>query len=352
MIPAGNPFKNGGGQASTYAYGIRNPFRFSFDRGSGDLLLGDVGQNQWEEIDRIQAPGANLAWPCREGANDHITSAPKCPNAKAGFLEPIFQYPHSGAQKAIIGGAVYRGKALPQMVGTYIFGDEVSGEIWALKYDPVTGRPSRVQLNSQGPNGNWTHFAEDTNGELYAVDLAGKIYQMTAATGADAGAPVAAFPDMLSKTGCVDKANPKLPASGLIPYSVNSPLWSDGAQKERWLAIPDGAKIAVDADGHLDLPIGSVLVKTFSLGGKRIETRLLARHTDGGWAGYTYEWDDAETDATLLPSSKSKTVGAQSWYYPSRSDCFSCHSGVAKRTLGMELGQLNRTDVYPTTNRI
>jgi uncharacterized repeat protein (TIGR03806 family) len=108
----------------------------------------------------------------------------------------------------------------------------------------------------------------------------------------------------------------------------------------------------VDAAGHLDLPIGSVLMKTFSLGGKRIETRLFVHHADGDWAGYTYEWNDAETDATLLPSSKSKAVGAQTWTYPSRSDCFSCHSGTAKRTLGMELGQLNGDYVYPSTNRI
>ena len=317
-VPASNPFASGGGQASTYAYGIRNPFRFSFDRVAGDLWLGDVGQDLWEEVDRIVSPGANLGWSCREGANDFaITDTARCPNPKAGFLEPVIEYPHSGAAKAVIGGSVYRGKALPSVVGTYIFGDEVTGEIWSLTYDPVTGVPGMTQLNAQGPNGNWVHFAEDEDGELYVVDLNGKIYEMVAnPTATDAGAPAVSFPDKLSKTGCVDPKNPTNPVAGLVPYSVQSPLWSDGAMKERWLAVPDTKKIAIGPDGHFDLPIGSVLMKTFSLGGKRIETRLLAHHDDGGWAGYTYEWDDAETDATLLPSSKSKTVAGQSWYYP------------------------------------
>jgi uncharacterized repeat protein (TIGR03806 family) len=355
VVPDGNPFKAGSGQPSTYVYGLRNPFRFSFDRVSGDMWIGDVGQGVWEEIDRVLAPGANLGWPCREGAHDYaaITDALRCPNPKAGFLEPVFDYDHGGGvPKAVTGGVVYRGKAIPQLVGTYLFGDSSTAELWSLRYDPVTGKPSSVRLNPAGPNGSWLHFAEDSDGEVYVVDIGGKVYKIVpAAPAADAGTP-AAFPEKLSATGCVDPKDPRIPAAGLVPYGVNSPLWSDGAQKDRWLAIPDGKTIAVDAAGHLDLPIGSVLMKTFSLGGKRIETRLFVHHADGDWAGYTYEWNDAETEATLLPSSKSKTVGAQTWSYPSRSDCFSCHSGAAKRTLGMELGQLNRDYVYPSTNRI
>jgi len=93
-------------------------------------------------------------------------------------------------------------------------------------------------------------------------------------------------------------------------------------------------------------------VKNFTVGGKRIETRLFMRHDDGGWAGYTYEWLDDESDALLLPSGKRKTVGSQSWYYPARSECVFCHSEAAGRTLGPEIGQLNGDFVYPSTNRI
>lgn len=352
VVPNGNPFKNGGGQDSTYAFGLRNPFRFSFDRVAGDLWIGDVGQNLWEEIDRVSAPGANFGWSCLEGTHDYASNdMARCPNARAGFVAPVFEYGHTGgASKAVIGGVVYRGSAAPQMIGSYIFADEVSGELWALQYDMMTNAWKSVQLNSQGPSGNWVQIAEDDAGEVYALDLSGKIYKLAAA--ALDGGTGTTFPDLLSKTGCFDPMNAKNPVAGAIPYTVNSPLWSDGAKKDRWLAIPDGKKIAIGTDGHLDLPIGSVLIKTFTVGGKRTETRLLARHDDGGWAGYTYEWNDAETDATLLPSSKSKPVGMQTWYFPSRSDCFECHSGAAQRTLGMELGQLNGDEIYPVTNRV
>jgi hypothetical protein len=95
-----------------------------------------------------------------------------------------------------------------------------------------------------------------------------------------------------------------------------------------------------------------VLVKTFTVGGKRIETRLFMRHDDGGWNGYTYEWLDDQSDALLLPAGKTKVVGTQTWTYPSRSDCVSCHSDAAGRSLGLELAQLNGDYVYPSTNRI
>ena len=88
------------------------------------------------------------------------------------------------------------------------------------------------------------------------------------------------------------------------------------------MALPDGGQIHVNDDGDWDLPIGTVLMKEFSLGGKRVETRLLVHHDDGDWAGYSYEWSDDQTDATLLPASKTKDLGnGQTWYFPSRTDC-------------------------------
>ncbi|RPJ58456.1 MAG: hypothetical protein EHM24_28700 [Acidobacteria bacterium] len=134
---------------------------------------------------------------------------------------------------------------------------------------------------------------------------------------------------------------------GLIPYDVNSPLWSDGAQKERFLAVPDGKTIHVGPDGDWDFPEGSVLVKTFLLEGTRVETRLFMRHPDGVWAGYSYEWNDAQTDATLLDGSLEKQVAGRTWYFPSRAECLRCHTTAAGRTLGLETAQLNRSLRYP-----
>lgn len=158
------------------------------------------------------------------------------------------------------------------------------------------------------------------------------------------GAPPAM---VLSMTGCVDPVDATRPAAALIPYGVNVPLWSDGAEKQRFLALPDGARIHIAADGDFDLPPGSVLVKTFLIGARRIETRLLLRYLDGQWAGFSYEWNDVQTDAALLTAAKSKSVGTQNWYFPSSSDCLRCHTAKAGGSLGLEIGQLNQDFAYP-----
>jgi len=340
-IPPTNPFAMGGGEPATFAYGFRNPFRFSIDRGTGLAWVGDVGQNLWEEIDPTIKLGGNYGWRFREGTHCY-NPANNCPTA--GLIDPIHEYDH-GQGSAVIGGVVYRGKALPDFVGTYLFADNGSGRVWTLAID--MNNKAVVTEIMNGGGGAWVDFGEDQDGEVYALSIAGGIYKLVAA----GMAMPSTFPDKLSKTGCV-ASNPLVPADGLIPFAPVSPLWSDGAQKERFMAVPDGKQITIGADGDFDFPNGTVLVKNFSIGGKRVETRLLIRHDDGGWAGYSYEWDDAQTDATLLASSKAKQVGNQTWYYPSRSECMRCHTAAAGRSLGPETGQLNSDLVYPTTNRL
>ncbi|HKY40248.1 MAG TPA: hypothetical protein VJN18_30140, partial [Polyangiaceae bacterium] len=179
-------------------------------------------------------------------------------------------------------------------------------------------------------------------------------------------------PILLSETECVNMLDPALPAAGLVPYSVRSALWSDGATKERFIRVPDGEKIhvvdcATDADlcgdpggggdglddGHWQVPIGTVLVKSFSIEEKRIETRLLMRRSLTIWKGFSYEWDDAGTEATLVddaeyPAGKDKPVGSgtQSWHYPSRSQCLECHIRYAGRSLGPSTPQLSSDFAY------
>lgn len=175
----------------------------------------------------------------------------------------------------------------------------------------------------------------------------------------------------LSATGCVDPSDARRPARSLIPYDVNSPLWSDGAAKQRFLALPDGATIHVKDctrepatcalasqggttfdEGHWILPVGTVLMKTFSFAGKLVETRLFIRFPDL-WYGFSYQWDGNQTDATLV--SENGLTGAivndqgvtQSWYYPSRNDCLECHNDAVGGSLGPETRQLNRTFTYP-----
>lgn len=344
-IPAGNPFATSGGLPEIYAWGFRQPWRFSFDRVTGDLWSPDIGQASWEEIDRVEV-GKNYGWPCREGAHDYASGdTSKCPST-SGLTNPVYEYSSSGGASAI-GGYLYRGAAAPAFAGTYVFGDQVRRDAHAFRWDAQTGQVTSVPINEGGATIEYTSFAEDDAGEIYATGVFQTgIYKLVPQAGG-----TSTFPDRLSRTGCFDAADPKRTTSGVIPYRVNAPFWSDGLDKERGLGLPNGTTITVGADGDFTLPIGSVLTKTFSLAGKRIETRLFMRHANGAWAGYSYEWNDAQTDAFLLPDAKTKSIGDRNWTFPSRTDCMRCHTSAAGWTLGLELGQLNGDLTYPSTGR-
>jgi uncharacterized repeat protein (TIGR03806 family) len=144
----------------------------------------------------------------------------------------------------------------------------------------------------------------------------------------------------------------KKPASGLIPFDVASPLWSDGAAKKRWMALPEGKKIKIQDTGDFDFPNGTVLLKSFEVQGQLAETRFMVRHDDGAWTGYTYAWDADLKDATLLgPDGDSRFIKDQDWVFPSRQNCLDCHTMGAGRALGPELGQLNSEFIYPGNKR-
>lgn len=341
LIPADNPFANGiGGAPEIYAWGLRNPWRGSFDSATGDFWLGDVGANEYEEVDRI-IKGGNYGWPIKEGL--HCINRTSC--SDVGLIDPIIEYPHADGSNAVIGGYVYNGSKIPDLRGTYIYGDVSTGDISGIFYDNAGTAYSQLLLNI---GQNIFGFSEGPNSELYVLRF-NKAEEIVAAQ----GQVVDTFPALLSQTGCVDPGDPKAPASGLIPYSVVAPLWSDGAIKKRWIALPDwrvgNPTIDVETDGDFSFPIGTVLMKSFELNNKLIETRLFMRHEDGEWGGYSYEWNDEQTDATLLPGSKTKQVGNKTWAYPSRSQCFQCHTVVARRALGPELQQLNKGFEYPST---
>jgi len=345
-IPPDNPWKNGGGEPATFARGFRNPYRFSIDRATGDVWVGDVGEAKWEEIDKV-LPGGNYGWPCREG----FAPASPCPG-KLGFLDPVSAYDHFGptgtrVSRAIIGGYVYRGSAIPWLVGSYVYADFVGGEVWALSFDPVDAKPIVKRLNPEGPKPLWTGLAEDNDGELYVLSgYTNAVYKIVP-DGAASPPEATAVPERLSATGCLARERPSELAPGAIPYAVNVPHWADGATIERAFALRDGRTMHVGTDGRLVLPVGSVALQTFSVDGKRVETRMLVRHEDGEWSGYSYEWLDDGSDAVLLPSSKTKRTGTSpAWHFPSRSACVECHRRSAGHTLGLELPQLQRDLQY------
>ena len=168
-------------------------------------------------------------------------------------------------------------------------------------------------------------------------------------------------PALLSQTGCFEPGKPGQPIAAFFQYEVNSPLWSDGAVKSRFLMVPAGMTINVkdcdqdptlclpigqggapEDEGHFDLPIDSILIKNFRLQDKLIETRLLIRMSASLWTRYSYEWNEEATEANLLSDSKDRTVGTQVWHYPSQQECIQCHTAAAGRSLGLTTRQLDR----------
>jgi uncharacterized repeat protein (TIGR03806 family) len=348
-IPFDNPFagyalcNDGNGSEACpeiYAWGLRNAWKWSFDTTTNQLWLADVGQNFWEEVNLIELSG-NYGWRCREGAHEYITSG-NCPE---GLIDPIIEYSSTSVGDSITGGLVYRGTAIPELFGRYVFADYIRGKIFAS----VDNGDGTYTFETLLDNSDFiSAFAAEPSSELlYLNYMAGNIRRIVQA----GGATVNTIPDLLSETGCVIASDPALPASGLIPYDINVPFWSDSAVKERWYAIPEGETIDVNAQGDWLFPVGTVLMKHFRLNGELIETRLFMRHTNGGeWAGYTYEWNDAGTDADRVIGGKIKGIGAQDWIYPSESQCMQCHTSVANFSLGLEHGQLNRDLLYPSTS--
>ena len=172
-IPADNPFANGGGLPEIWAYGFRNPWRFSFDRATGDLYIADVGQNQWEEVDYLPAGspgGANFGWNIMEGNH------PYQGEATDGLTLPVTEYEH-GNRCSITGGYVYRGQALPAWNGVYFYGDYCSGEILGLVHNADDSWESRLLYDT---GFLITSFGIDEAGEIYVLDRSGGLYQLQA----------------------------------------------------------------------------------------------------------------------------------------------------------------------------
>jgi len=348
-IPNDNPFfgndecgpdTNADACPEIYAWGLRNPWRWSFDPQTDVLWLADVGQGAREEVDQIEL-GGNYGWDCREGTIAHSATL----GCTGPTIDPIAEYDRSNGDRSITGGFVYRGTAIAGLTGRYVFGDFVSGRIWALQSDGQGGFDLE-ELVSTGDG--VSSFAVDRDGELfYTAYPSGRIMQLVSSGGGGAD-PV---PDLLSDSGCVAPADTTLAYSGLVPYEPNAPFWSDGAAKDRYIGLPDGTTISIDAGDDFVFPNGTILVKNFSLNGRLVETRHLMRHPDGGWAGYTYEWNLTETEATRVRGGKTVDIDGQDWIFPDEAECLQCHTPVAGVALGADTAQINKDFTYPSTGR-
>ena len=166
-------------KVEVYAKGLRNPWRFSFDRATGALWIGDVGQNKWEEVDYLKPGrpvGANLGWNGYEGTHVYDAAVAAALN-KRTLTWPVSQYSHSLGE-AVTGGYVYRGSAIPSLRGFYVFGDYATGRVWAMK------GPDGTRFTLPGADLQVAHissFGQDAAGELYVVDIAGTVYMIAPA---------------------------------------------------------------------------------------------------------------------------------------------------------------------------
>jgi uncharacterized repeat protein (TIGR03806 family) len=335
-VPPDNPWSDGiEGRPEVWAMGLRNPWQWDVDPKTGAVWVGDVGAQTWEEVSYVE-PGDNLGWPVAEGAGCY-----RAPCDLTGLTAPVFEYVHDGPA-AIIGGRVYKGLDNPAIQGWFLFGEHHAG--WLRGARRTESGDFEVRLLHEGHGVKVASMAEDQLGEIWMLERSeGRFWRLETAPPA---APDT-FPERLSATGCVDELDPSLPAEGLIGFEPSAKLWSDGADKERWLALPEGERIAVADDGALTFPKGTVLMKHFRIDGALAETRLLMRHQDGRWAGYSYAWDEDGSDAVLLDASEQRSWGGQEWTYPSRSQCMTCHTSPSNRVLGAEPAQLTGPVSWP-----
>lgn len=178
-IPDDNPFANRqGARGEIWAYGLRNPWRIAFDRETGELWCGDVGQDLWEEIDRI-VKGGNYGWPLREGTHAFPPDRDDSNDPRDQFIEPVLDYGRKYGI-SITGGHLYRGKAIPELVGYYVFGDFATGHIWAMKEDRAGGEPAIMDLELRKPG--LLSFSETPEGELLVLANSGRIFRMVPGT--------------------------------------------------------------------------------------------------------------------------------------------------------------------------
>jgi uncharacterized repeat protein (TIGR03806 family) len=356
-VPKDNPFV---GQkdicAETWAYGLRNPWRIHCDRKTGHIWVGNNGQDLWEQVYFVRK-GENYGWSVYEGSH------PFYPERKLGPTPPVkptLEHHHSEA-RSMTGGVVYYGSKHPELVGAYVYGDYSTGRVWAARHDgeKVIWHKELAQTHL-----HITGFGVDGQGEILICDHNGNnqggFYTLVAGP---KDPPPSTFPKTLSASGLFKSVRGHQMQPGMIPYSVNAQLWSDGAFKSRWLGLPGlDPKIDFTRLRGWNFPDRTVIVKSFALemeegkpqSRRWIETRFLTRQ-DGEWSGYSYLWNEEQNEGALVDAKgldRDYTISTkdgkrtQKWHYPSRAECMVCHSREANWVLGLSAAQLNKDHDY------
>jgi hypothetical protein len=348
-----------------WTIGHRNPHRISVDAASGRIWAGEVGESLVEEVN-VLVGGGNYGWPYLEGSapGPHW---PVPPTYTGTLTAPVIEIDHPEAF-AIIGGYVYHGSTFPELTGRYIAGDYVTASVWAIDLDPVTMTATKELLTNFTP-GSLATFGQDNDGEILmgSVSLDVPLQRLS-----PSGTPDP--PALLSQIGAFTNMQSLELHPAALPFEPDK-FWSDDSGKLRWIFVPnDGThdqpdeQIVFSETDNWSFPAGTVLMKHFDLGldeanpsvQTKLETRFLVLGTDGDWYGVTYRWRPDQLDADLLTSAETAdyTIALagggtriQTWNFPSRGQCMTCHNSGTAGPVGPRTHQLNRDYTYAATGR-
>lgn len=343
-IPDDNPWVDESGEnlEEFYAMGLRNPFTMYFDSVENEIWVGDVGDDIREEINIIEK-GDNAQWAYMEGNVRKITQ--DAPDEIIGNEKPpVYEYGRDKGH-AVIGGMLYRGENYPDLNEKYLFGDWELGNIWEL--DPDSENPVNILLRGvQKVTGFFMGYDE----MIYFFDILGNIYRL------DRSAIVESIPEKLSDLGVFTDLKTLEFSEFMLPYEINSPLWSDGATKRRWIVLPTDSLIGYHPSTSWTFPSGTVFVKHFEKeisadSVKNLETRFFVMDRQNVGYGITYKWNEDDSDAILVGDQEELMDTLhyelqntdQVWNYPTRSQCMRCHNENAGYVLGLKTAQLNMT---------
>ena len=357
-IPVDNPFYGlPNTRGEIWAFGFRNPWKMAFNPTNGDLFVGDVGWEMREMIYRVKR-GANYGWSIMEGSQPVKQGLqPKLP-----ITAPIFEHTHIDS-RSITGGFFWHSSRLPELQGAYVYGDWMTGKVWALKTegDRVLWQKELVDTPIA-----IICFMLDPSGEVLLVGYDGTILRLE-----ENAQPVGGqdFPKRLSGTGLFRDVAGQQPESGVLEYEISAHHWADGTHSRQWIAIPGSLRLGLwenpswetgQVHGRFKFPRDTVLAKTVSYlaeagnpdSQRHLETQIL-HLLDDEWRAYNYIWNDEQTDALLqddialeskLSIKDPDAVGGvrrQTWHHSSRSECLLCHIWSAGTVHGFIPEQLN-----------
>ncbi|MBT33661.1 MAG: hypothetical protein CMO01_28695 [Thalassobius sp.] len=349
-IPNDNPWLSESGEnlEEYYAIGFRNPENMFYDSETEQIWVADIGQVRREEVSII-TKGDNAQWPFMEGnyPYDHTPAV-----ILGTEVSPVLHYTHTEGSH-IIGGLVYKNSKFGRLQNKYIYGDNSNGNVSYI--DPE--KDYAVTSIADGNDGLVSFFTND-DGDVYLAYENGDIYKFVDNN-------VVEPPTLLSETEAFTDFTTMEPAEGILPYEINVPFWSDGAEKYRWISIPaDSEGISFNTDSSYTFPIGTVFIKHFEIPNsattmRKIETRFFIVDEEGQGYGLTYRWNEEGTDAELIPDDEYLTdeltvykdgiLSTQTWEYPARAQCIECHNDNIGYGLGVRTTQLNKMQVDEST---